>query len=182
MGTLSTCSLALAFMVASPPIFVDAKVDIIFSAGETPIGVYYIGDEKLAQDGNVAKQSADYEKYLGSAPANGDIGQLATFNSAFVVRSSDFKWRAKIVVWQNTDNDKAGYPYLLTFKNIMLDDGTEHAANSQMELKHSTGGYVWIPPNEAVTHKTDVIHTFELRDESKKLRFKVFLKKAENEL
>merc|ERR1712232_799009 len=169
-------------MGATAPFSVVAKVDIIFSAGETSIGIYYTGDEKVAQDGQVSKQSPDYEKYLGSAPANGDLGQLATFNSGFVVRSSDLKWRAKIVVWQNTDNDKAGYPYLLTFKNIMLDDGTEHAANSQMELKHSTGGYVWIPPNEAVTHKTDAIHTFELRDESKKLRFKVFLKKGENEL
>merc|ERR1712007_91765 len=102
----------------------------------------------------------DHEELIGEIEQGETTARLAMDNHTFVVRSSDMKFRAKIVTMVNHEPESNDmHPFKLRFKNIML-EGTP------MELKLSTSGYVWLDPGHALEHLTDVFHNFDLRDKA----------------
>jgi len=78
------------------------------------------------------------------------------FGSAFVLRSEDMTTRVKVFI---DKSDDATRPYRITIVNLSADDD-----KPQVELKHSKSGYVWIEGTHSVTHDTDKLHPFEIRD------------------
>merc|ERR1712166_14671 len=183
--------LAAVFLLSAPSVLAFAerpstgpKVGIKFEAGPNPIGIFYVGNQTEAFQGLTQKpeymsggfsEHGDYEALAGVIPANGDLDQKMFLHHAFVVRSDDFKFRAKVAVFPNEEqSDK--WPYVMYFKNLMTENPPK-----QMELKHSSSGYLWIPPTQHIAHRTGTHHTFEVRDQEKELIFKVTLNAVANE-
>jgi len=187
--------LAAVFLLSAPSVLAFAerpstgpKVGIKFEAGPNPIGIFYVGNQTEAFQGLTQKpeymsggfsEHGDYEALAGVIPANGDLDQKMFLHHAFVVRSDDFKFRAKVAVFPNEDlEDKRGqkWPYILYFKNLMNENPPK-----PMEIKHGSSGYLWVPPTQHIAHRTDTHHTFEVRDQEREAVFKVTLYMLGNE-
>ena len=77
--------------------------------------------------------------------------------------------------------DTNNYPYAIYFKNLMLE--TDQAGNpKQMELKHSTSGYLWLEAGHHDVQMTGPHHPFEIRDRDKVLMLTVQIGDNEQEL
>ncbi|CAB9527899.1 expressed unknown protein [Seminavis robusta] len=143
------CFLLLSVFAAS----VSAEdVVIDFRAGATKLGVFYQGNQ---EDTTL---DLEVDAFKGFVEPYGHNTQYMKTGEAFVVRSTDFKLRVKVIVWANTDyTSKDERPYKITLKNLLMDEA--------VELKLSDkGGYQWIEEGIYVTHMTDVQHDFEFRD------------------
>merc|ERR1712007_15659 len=117
--------------------------------------------------GSEGQPMFDHEAYLGEMPKGGRMGLVSHDNHTFIVRSTDMKFRAKVVAQLNRDTEtNLHYKYILTFKNIMNE-------GKAMELKHSSSGYLWLEPGQQTKHRTDAYHDFELRDNDRQPMFSV---------
>ena len=97
-----------------------------------------------------------YEKLIDTLEPKYQNSHTTYFGHAFIVRSSDLKRRIKIILNKSDDPLR---PFKLSFINLSGDDDAP-----EIELKHSTGGYIWIEGTHSVTHDTDADHVFEIRD------------------
>merc|ERR1711865_894956 len=148
-----------------------ARPKIFFQAGEQDIGIFYVGNHSLALAGQVNEQAVDYESFVGMLPAGKGQNHEFMLDHAFEIRSADFKFRAKVVVFKTHDNEMelTSFPYSIVFKNLML-ERTEDGLNSKpMELKHSSSGYQWIESGHHFVQATGPHHPFELRNRDKQL-------------
>lgn len=174
----------LSASVLAEPQSDGPKVRIKFEAGPNPIGIFFVGNQTKAFKGHTQQaeymaggfsEAGDYEALAAVLPANADLDHEMFLHHAFVIRSDDFKFRAKVAVFPNEDQpDK--WPYVMYFKNLMTENPPK-----QLELKHSSSGYLWIPPTQHIAHRTGTHHTFEVRDQEKELIFKVTLSAIANE-
>merc|ERR1712086_760784 len=156
------CLLACIVCASMMQAHAGGPLTISFSSGDSTIGVYYIGNETALSAGDISAQKVDMEILAGVLGPNKQMMHTSYFDHAFVVRSSNMHFRAKVAVYKNTDEAQK-YPYTIQFKNLMLEDPPQH-----MELKHSTSGYIWVPPGQRISHRTDVNHDFTLRDMDRK--------------
>mmetsp|Transcript_21620 Transcript_21620/g.51086 ORF Transcript_21620/g.51086 Transcript_21620/m.51086 type:complete len:148 (+) Transcript_21620:90-533(+) len=76
----------------------DDEVLLDFRAGpKTSLGVFFQGN-------NLDKTiDLETEQFKGIVPPTGRSTQLIKAGDGFVIRSTDFKIRAKVIVWKNTD-------------------------------------------------------------------------------
>eukprot|EP00529_Nitzschia_sp_RCC80_P035797 CAMPEP_0113482740 /NCGR_PEP_ID=MMETSP0014_2-20120614/23077_1 /TAXON_ID=2857 /ORGANISM="Nitzschia sp." /LENGTH=177 /DNA_ID=CAMNT_0000376271 /DNA_START=66 /DNA_END=599 /DNA_ORIENTATION=- /assembly_acc=CAM_ASM_000159 len=132
----------------------DDEVLLDFRAGpKTSLGVFFQGN-------NLDKTiDLETEQFKGIVPPTGRSTQLIKAGDGFVIRSTDFKIRAKVIVWKNTDyKTKKEYPYKITMKNL-----NEEQA---LELQTEGGGYNWIDAGKYITQLSDIQHDYIFRDES----------------
>jgi len=149
-------------------------LNVIFKAKKMSLGVYFVGNATLHNEG---LERPDYEILKLVIPQNSEMASTSRFDHAFVVRGSDFKFRVKVIVTENTDKktegDKIVHPYEFTIKNIAF-------RGDPVELKHSSSGFIWIEGGKQVTHMTDPFHEFTLRDGEKDELLSIVLKPSVN--
>eukprot|EP00929_Paragymnodinium_shiwhaense_P122195 TRINITY_DN94811_c0_g1_i1.p2 TRINITY_DN94811_c0_g1~~TRINITY_DN94811_c0_g1_i1.p2 ORF type:complete len:181 (-),score=38.74 TRINITY_DN94811_c0_g1_i1:67-609(-) len=138
---------------------------IIFKA-ESKISVSYVGRHDIALEGNTTGpdgQSPDFEQLLTVLEPAAEAAYTFAPWDSFVVRAGDMRNRVKIVMYSNDDEEnkaKTGWPYKISFKNIMLE-------GEPLELAHSPTDFTWIEPGSQATHGTDFSGLFTIKDKDK---------------
>lgn len=145
------------------------KISISFeNTGTSNLGVFYVGNETRKRlvnpDAMTAEDMplADYEM-LTDVLTRGEFSTHNThYHHAFELRTADFGFRVKVVMYKNFHREAAHLPYIIMFKNLAL----ERVDNTPVfvELKHSNSGFVWILPAEEAAHASDANHFYELRN------------------
>merc|ERR1712086_718279 len=177
---MSKVFLALLVLCAASALgSVQQRPRIYFRAGGQDLGIFYVGNHSLHLGGHVEEQPVDYEVLSGEG-SNHEM----MLDHAFEIRSADFQFRAKVAVFENhaDDADKTAHPYVIYFKNLMIEDDAA-GVQKQMELKHSDSGFIWIEAGHHTIQMTGAHHPFEIRTgEDKKLQFLVQLGDNEKDL
>lgn len=118
------------------------------------LGVYWGGAADLERP--LEARDYYYEKLVDTVPKEHFVSHETYVGHAFIIRSADFRIRIRVIVEQG---QSAQRPFKLTFINLSADD-----EDPQVELKHSSSGYVWIEGTEHVSHDTALHHPFDIRD------------------
>ena len=129
------------------------------------------------------EQPVDFEHFAGLIKAGQGHNHEMMLDHAFEIRSVDMEFRAKVAIFANhhADMDTINYPYAIYFKNLMLE--TDSAGNpKQMELKHSSSGYLWLEAGHHDVQMTGPHHPFEIRNRDKVLMATVQIGDNEQEL
>eukprot|EP00931_Biecheleriopsis_adriatica_P120970 TRINITY_DN96058_c0_g1_i1.p1 TRINITY_DN96058_c0_g1~~TRINITY_DN96058_c0_g1_i1.p1 ORF type:complete len:161 (+),score=36.81 TRINITY_DN96058_c0_g1_i1:76-558(+) len=150
----------LALMAAT----MAESVVVHFKAGDEKLAVFFAG-------GN------DGESLVGVVEPHKSLYQTTEPDHTFILRTVDMKFRAKVSVNKNFGEAAGAQPWILTFRNQMLEE-----PHAPIELKHSTSGFQWIDPTEVVSHTTDLRHVFEMRDKNKKMMAAVNLDNGRDDL
>jgi len=155
----------------------------ITNDGKSDLGVFFAGNETERRyppappDGEIIViQNSDFEALTEVLGPGENTRHGTHFDHAFIIRTADMQFRAKITVFKGDDR-----PYVLSFKNIM----SEHPNGEDdphMELKHSNTGFVWINPEKEESHGTDADHDFQLRDKGSNAICTIRLKHVHDEL
>ena len=104
------------------------------------------------------------------------FSQIMETGQAFIVRSTDFTLRVKIIVWKNTDRfSSKKRPYKITMKNLLMSEPVQ----VKLSLNH---GYQWIEPGTYITKQTDVLHDYTFMDTTGKTLLTVRLSNVGDEL
>mmetsp|Transcript_10621 Transcript_10621/g.24732 ORF Transcript_10621/g.24732 Transcript_10621/m.24732 type:complete len:175 (+) Transcript_10621:102-626(+) len=158
----------LALLLGVLPTAMGQKALITFTASRTEkLAVYFVGSTE--------EPMGDYEALVGVVDKGKSLTVDVEPKNAFVLRSTDMKFRAKVSVFDRpSDFDR---PLALSFKNLA--EGNE---GEQMELKHSNSGFQWVPPSAEATHSTDFAHEFAIRSPSKQVLAAVRLDRVPAEL
>lgn len=126
----------------------------IENLGPSELGVFFGGDMFIDRDLTV--RDYFYEKFVDKVPPATYV-QHDTFNGhSFVVRTADFQTRIRVNIEQGPSRE---HPYKITFINLSADNDLP-----QVELRHSTSGFVWIEGTEHVVHNTALHHPFDIRN------------------
>eukprot|EP00617_Octactis_speculum_P025068 CAMPEP_0185746722 /NCGR_PEP_ID=MMETSP1174-20130828/5344_1 /TAXON_ID=35687 /ORGANISM="Dictyocha speculum, Strain CCMP1381" /LENGTH=186 /DNA_ID=CAMNT_0028421581 /DNA_START=44 /DNA_END=604 /DNA_ORIENTATION=+ len=165
---------ALPLLLASIALFVSAsaekdEVSISFeNMGRSALGVLFVGNETQRRLINYEVASAE-ELSLRDFELLSDVlhrGEYSThkthFHHAFELRTADFQFRAKVVIYKNFHAEVGHLPYIIMFKNLMSE--SSGGTPAFIELRHSNTGYVWLHPEEEVAHASDAEHFYELRN------------------
>merc|ERR1712195_158956 len=108
------CLLACIVCASMMQAHAGGPLTISFSSGDSTIGVYYIGNETALSAGDISAQKVDMEILAGELGPNKQMMHTSYFDHAFVVRSSNMHFRAKVAVYKNTDEAQK-YPYTCSF-------------------------------------------------------------------
>ena len=138
----------------------DVEKLVIHNTGNDDLALYFLG---RLNDGDMSSLRDGYETFVGLMAPGASLGRFITFNDTFSLRSGDLKWRLRLTVYAHNLED---YPYKLSFHNIMVGEGAD-----PVELKHHEEGFIWIEPNDEVTHSAKPGHPFVVLDVKKTPRF-----------
>jgi len=109
-GLAALLSVALASVAC-------AKVHVTFKAGShETMGVYYVGNETMKRSDWSEK---DFEVLSMILKPKEAMTMDLSFEHAFVVRSSDHQFRAKVTVEESPQENRAVHPFSLIVGNIM---------------------------------------------------------------
>ena len=143
--------LAAATAAAQDPPLHACSIQITNSY-DAKLGVFFTGNETSRRDTETVVDPEkimmlDFEA-LTDVLEPGQSTQHGThFHHAFALRTSDFKFRAKVIVYPNTDPElNPKLPYVISFRNVMS-EMKDAETSMDIELKHSNTGFVWIKPD-----------------------------------
>merc|ERR1712238_366025 len=128
------------------------------------LAVFY---ETAVRTGDVA------EVLIGTVMPREKLGQRISSKeeSSFVVRSHDNQFKVKVTI---TASGHAEHPYHISFFNA--EAGVNSKAVELMYLgEEKKDHYIWIEPTDKISHFTDAIQKFTLRDNSNKKVFSIVI-------
>lgn len=101
------------------------------------------------------------------------------FDTGLVLRSSDFKTRVRVEISKAPEEEANGNSYSISIFNLAAGD---RGGDQPIELQHSTSGFIWIDGGMAVSHFTDVMHPFVIRNVDKTVVMTITLNPTEKDL
>ena len=134
---------------------------ILKNTGNEDLALYFMGS---IDDGDMSMWDGS-ETLNAIVEPGGATARYVRFNDSFAIRSGDMQWRTRLSLYRN---DHDAQPYKISFHNVMVEEEP-----SPIELKHHDEGYIWIDPNNHVTHSAVGGHEFSLRDKDSAERLAV---------
>jgi stalled ribosome rescue protein Dom34 len=133
----------------------SGKVHMTFKAGpHETIGLYYVGNETMKKQDWSEK---DFEVLSNVLKPEQSVTMDLPFEHAFVLRSSDHQFRAKVKINKNPeDSSRDVHPYLIAIRNIM------HESPQKMISLEHTAVSGKIEPGKEVGYYTDISHWYEI--------------------
>ncbi|CAK0838489.1 unnamed protein product, partial [Prorocentrum cordatum] len=164
LSSLGTMSLSGSLGLLATALFGAASAsDVSASSAERiRLRVEPVGEQSFALYGVPDLGRMEHDIFWSITKPGEMVPVEIDTGSAFVLRSTDMKFRAIVLAEQNHDaGTRATHPWKICFVNPMLDPG------AKIELKHSISGFAWLEEGSRLCQVTDHSHKFELRNEEK---------------
>eukprot|EP00747_Dinoflagellata_sp_TGD_P185043 gnl/TRDRNA2_/TRDRNA2_41289_c0_seq1.p1 gnl/TRDRNA2_/TRDRNA2_41289_c0~~gnl/TRDRNA2_/TRDRNA2_41289_c0_seq1.p1 ORF type:complete len:174 (+),score=17.71 gnl/TRDRNA2_/TRDRNA2_41289_c0_seq1:38-559(+) len=162
-----------------------AVLKVVFAAGTTvDVGVTF---QTLLSDQTLGLFHNDWSvkelRLLGTIQPKPKEGNETTHTEmvskprmatghAFMIMSSDHHFRVKVGVKANNDRNNETFPFLMNFKNVMM-EGTA------MEVEGQDGTRHFAEAGEEVGQYTSADHLFQVRDHKDKPFFNIWMSQIE---
>ena len=121
----------------------------------------------------------DIKTYVQVIAAGTNAREAVRFDTGLNLRSSDFKTRVRVEISRASQDEANGNGYSISIFNLAAGD---RGGDQPLELQHSTSGYIWIDGGMAVSHFTDVMHPFVIRNVDKTVIMTITLNPLEKDL